>query len=495
MANVGTGTIGKTLIGAGVGISPTFKLIGSDSGLATYGVVLAQGNNPFTVSSPSTLGQALVSNGSSANPSFGVVGPSGGGSGSASLTGILTGNGTSPYTASPVTQYQTLVAGTSNLVNGVTPSATTGVPLVSQGSSANPTFGTAVVAGGGTGATTLTGVLTGNGTSAFTASPVTQYGTVVAGTSNAVSSIAPSATSGVPYISQGSSANPTFGTAVVAGGGTGNTTFTAYSVIAAGTTATGAFQNVSGVGTAGQVLTSAGAGALPTWAANAAFTVLGVQRITATGTSTYTPTAGTKYARVTLVGAGGGSGGCAATTANIAISGAGGGGATAVFLLTAAQIGASLSVTVGAGGIGGTAGNNAGANGGSTSIASPNWVAAGGSGGAGSAAGTTVSRVGGNGGAVSTSTGTLIRSSSGNGGSNGFGTAATFVVGGFGGASGLSMGMGGLAVSVTLVSGTSTSTTLVGVGGGAGGSVSFGTNGTVAGTAGADGIAIFEEFG
>lgn len=56
------------------------------------------------------------------------------------------------------------------------------------------------------------------------------------------------------------------GTAVdVAHGGTGNTTFTAYSVICAGTTATGIFQNVSGVGTAGQVLTSAGASALPTW--------------------------------------------------------------------------------------------------------------------------------------------------------------------------------------------------------------------------------------
>jgi hypothetical protein len=54
----------------------------------------------------------------------------------------------------------------------------------------------------------------------------------------------------------------------VAGGGTGNSTFTAYSVICAGTTATGAFQNVSGVGTAGQILTSNGAGQLPTWQAN-----------------------------------------------------------------------------------------------------------------------------------------------------------------------------------------------------------------------------------
>lgn len=50
-------------------------------------------------------------------------------------------------------------------------------------------------------------------------------------------------------------------------GGTGNNTFTAYSVICAGTTATGAFQNVSGVGSAGQVLTSNGAGALPSWQA------------------------------------------------------------------------------------------------------------------------------------------------------------------------------------------------------------------------------------
>ncbi len=48
-------------------------------------------------------------------------------------------------------------------------------------------------------------------------------------------------------------------------GGTGAQTFTAYSVIAAGTTANGPLQNVVGVGTSGQVLTSAGAGALPAW--------------------------------------------------------------------------------------------------------------------------------------------------------------------------------------------------------------------------------------
>lgn len=48
-------------------------------------------------------------------------------------------------------------------------------------------------------------------------------------------------------------------------GGTGAGSFTAYSVICGGTTSTGTLQNVSGVGTATQVLTSNGAGALPTW--------------------------------------------------------------------------------------------------------------------------------------------------------------------------------------------------------------------------------------
>ena len=48
-------------------------------------------------------------------------------------------------------------------------------------------------------------------------------------------------------------------------GGTGNSTFTAYSLICAGTTDTGAFQNVSGLGSASQVLVSNGAGALPSW--------------------------------------------------------------------------------------------------------------------------------------------------------------------------------------------------------------------------------------
>lgn len=74
-------------------------------------------------------------------------------------------------------------------------------------------------------------------------------------------------------------------------GGTGSTTYTAYSLICAGTTATGNFQNVVGLGTSGQVLTSAGAGALPTWTSVSAGTVSSVsgtagQIAVANGTTT-----------------------------------------------------------------------------------------------------------------------------------------------------------------------------------------------------------------
>lgn len=48
-------------------------------------------------------------------------------------------------------------------------------------------------------------------------------------------------------------------------GGTGRGTATAYAPICGGTTATGAHQSVASVGTSGQVLTSNGAGALPTF--------------------------------------------------------------------------------------------------------------------------------------------------------------------------------------------------------------------------------------
>jgi hypothetical protein len=141
-----------------------------------------------------------------------------GGTGATTLTGVLTGNGTGAVTANAVTQYGTVIAGASNAVSSVAPSATVGVPLVSAGAAANPAYGTATVAGGGTGATTLTGVLTGNGTSAVTANAVTQYGVLVGGASNAVSSTAVGTATHV-LTSNGAGLAPTFQAAAGGGGG------------------------------------------------------------------------------------------------------------------------------------------------------------------------------------------------------------------------------------------------------------------------------------
>lgn len=112
--------------------------------------------------------------------------------------------------------------------------------------------GSITIAGAGS---TLTTQLTG----------LTNHNVLIGAGTATITNVAPSATSGVPLISQGAAADPAFGTAVVAGGGTGATSFTAYAVICGGTTSTNPLQSIASVGTSGQVLTSNGAGALPTF--------------------------------------------------------------------------------------------------------------------------------------------------------------------------------------------------------------------------------------
>jgi hypothetical protein len=56
-------------------------------------------------------------------------------------------------------------------------------------------------------------------------------------------------------------------------GGTGDASFTAYSVLTGGTTSTSALQNVSGLGTSGQVLVSTGTSSLPTWQTASVLTI------------------------------------------------------------------------------------------------------------------------------------------------------------------------------------------------------------------------------
>lgn len=80
----------------------------------------------------------------------------------------------------------------------------------------------------------------------------------------------------------------TTGTLTAARGGTGRTSHTAYAVICGGTTTTAAQQSVASVGTSGQVLTSNGAGALPTFQ-TVTQNIIQIQRTTtSTGGSTST---------------------------------------------------------------------------------------------------------------------------------------------------------------------------------------------------------------
>lgn len=154
----------------------------------------------------------------------------------------------------------------------------------------------------------------------------------------------------------------------VPSGGTGDASFTAYSVVCGGTTSTGALQNVSGIGTSGQVLTSNGAAMLPTWQASSGgggFTTINIQ--TFSGSGTYTPTAGMKYCIIQCQAGGGAGGGATATGGSQYSEGSGGGaGEYAVGTFSAASIGASKAVTIGAGGIG--ASGTTGGNGGNTSV-------------------------------------------------------------------------------------------------------------------------------
>ena len=84
-------------------------------------------------------------------------------------------------------------------------SGTTGQPLLSNGSSVDPSFGTLGVSGGGTGDTTLTshGVLVGEGT-------------------GAVVSVGP-ATTGLPLLAQGGGTDPAFGSISLSGGAVSGT--------------------------------------------------------------------------------------------------------------------------------------------------------------------------------------------------------------------------------------------------------------------------------
>lgn len=227
-------------------------------------------SNAITSVGPSsTAGQILQSGGSSADPAYSTATyPSTAGSSGKILisdgTNIISSTPTYPATAG--TSGNILTSNGTNWTSAApaTAGTVTTVSVVSANGLAG-TVATATTTPAITLSTTSTGLLSGNGT-AISGTAITQYNVITGGASNAPNSVAPSATSGVPLISQGSAAQPIFGTAVVAGGGTGLTSAAAYSLICGGTTTTGSFQTVADVAT-GSVLVSGGTAALPAFSA------------------------------------------------------------------------------------------------------------------------------------------------------------------------------------------------------------------------------------
>jgi hypothetical protein len=174
---------------------------------------------------------------------------------------VMSGSSSAPAwstaTYPPTTTInQLLYSSSANVIAGL---ATVNWGLLNAGATGIPALTVTPVLG-------VAGTSTGTiGFSGATSGVVTVQPQAAAGTYN-FNLPTGAGTAGQPLLSGGGgAAAQTYGTLGVAAGGTANTTFTAYAVLCAGTTATGAFQNVSGVGTTNQVLASNGAAALPSW--------------------------------------------------------------------------------------------------------------------------------------------------------------------------------------------------------------------------------------
>lgn len=219
------------------------------------------------------------------------------------------------------------------------------------------------------------------------------------------------------------------------------------------------------------------------------------------GANTYTPTAGMKYCLVFITGGGGGGGGADtdASSGTVAVGGGGGASPTRIGVFSAADVGVSLTVTIGAAGTAGANTGGNGGNGGNTTFGAL-MTSVGGSGANGSGASAAV---------------TAMQTDGGSGG--GIGSGGLFFAGGSSGGTGWAVscdgttdailgqgGQGGAsfwanATALARASnnlGVSSATTGRNgfLGGGGGGGVCLSAAGGVAGGAGGGGFCFVLEF-
>ncbi len=221
---------------------------------------------------------------------------------------------------------------------------------------------------------------------------------------------------------------------------------------------------------------------------SAATGVISIQIFTASGT--YTPTAGMDYCIMEAVGAGGGGGGttnCGA--AEVSAGGGGGSGSYARQVASAATIGASQTITIGAAGAAGATAAGNGGNGGDSSVGAL-CIGKGGSGGTGSGAAVSSSAQGGDGGVAGTGVFSSVGSQGGDGIASIAGGSGNFACGGSGGGS----YFGGATNANSTVSGQQTGLTGQQYGGGGSGGSTSPSGNAVTGGAGFSGFITITEF-
>lgn len=471
------------------------------------GIIYSSASAMAVLAGTATANQVLVSGANSA-PSWSTATfpPTAGATGT-----ILRSDGTNwvatTATYPATTTINQLIYSTANNVlgglttanNGTLVTSSTGVPSILAGpgttgnvlqsnAAAAPSFSTATYPS----TVTVSTILYGSASNVVSGLATANNGTLVTSNTGVPSVLAGPGTTGNVFQSNAAAA-PSFSTATYPSTTTINQVlYSSANNTVAGITAANNGTMISGTtgvpswlanGTTGQVLTAT-TGSPPSWAANAAFTSINVQVFTSTGT--YTPTSGMKYCIIECVGGGGGGGATTATgAATVSTGGGGGSGGYSRKFASAATIGVSQAVTIGAAGTAGaTSGGNGGA-GGTTSLGAI-CNAGGGNGGAGS--GAVAFAISGGGGGATSGTGDVV--AAGYCGGLGIGNGT----GGLGGSGfGASSAFGG---GATGIYGTGAGAGNVGVNYGAGGSGGqTGNNGAaVAGGAGSKGVVVVTEY-
>lgn len=242
------------------------------------------------VSGVGTAGQVLTSNGAGALPTWEAAGATGANTALSNLASVAINAALVPGTAGALdfgstakpwgalwlagtsgtpgtNQFKITGASTSGLRTITLPDAS--ITVNAAGDISGTTLAANVVTSSITTVGTLVGGATGVGfTVALGTSTISGILTSAnGGTGNGFTKFSGATTAEKTYTLPDASCNILTSNAAVTvpQGGTGAATFTAYAVLCGGTTATGAFQSIASVGTAGQLLTSNGAGALPTF--------------------------------------------------------------------------------------------------------------------------------------------------------------------------------------------------------------------------------------